>query len=329
MQNKIMSTTIKISLKNQTVTSVKSETKTEGEGDLEEREDGDSSLFDTSEYIEDEDGFEGFDIDKNERESEFEGLDIDPAEECDFDQIEPTLSYSEKIEDFEKNEDSNGTDSDYNTLIHRDDPNNLKEGSCDSYLKSEENTVDEPCRNEQETSDELPVITSCSIDPNFAIVVDFMEKFGDHIGLKNIPMKHLEEMLCDTSDTVHPDLVQLHAVLLKKIKLSKKLIITKKSWMKGLILFCNGAGGMIYEGMELQNLGYSQLSVTVKLEMLKVLMESQFDWNELVRALVDDLPVEAMRNEPTGKDIDGQRYWTQVSISIKDRIKYITIFFCR
>lgn len=310
-----MSTSIKISLKNQTVTPVKSEIKEERE--LSEKhndstQDGDSSLFDTSEYIEDEDGFEGFDIAKNETESGFEGLDIDPEEECDFDHIEPTLSYSTELGDIDKNEDSNGTDSDYNTLIHREDPTNRKEGSYDSYLRSEENTLDEPCRNEQETSDEKPLITSCSIDPNFAIIVDFMEKFGDHIGLKNIPMKLMEEMLCDTNETVHPDLVQLHAVLLKKIKLSKKLIITKKSWIKGLILFCNGAGGMIYEGLELQNVGYSQLSVNVKLEMLKVLMESQFDWNELVRALVDDLPVEAMRNEPTGKDIEGQRYWTQV-----------------
>ena len=315
-----MSTAIKISLKSQTVASLNSDDDEDDEDKTIKEEQNDSnysdvnkgsSVFDTSEYIED--GFDAFDDDLQEDESGFEGLDVEESTDCDFDNIEPSISYSsqqefQKFGDLLGNEDSNGTgtDSDYNTLIHRADPNHLYEGSDKSPADESSETKEQP----EETK-----ITSCSINPNFAIVVDFIEKFGDHIGLKNIPMKELEAMICDNSDTVHPDLVQLHTVLLKKIKLSKKLIITKKSWIKGLILFCNGAGGMIYEALEIQNLGYSRLSVSAKLELLKVLMESQFDWNELVRALVEDLPVEALRNEPSGRDIDGQRYWTQVTIT--------------
>ena len=334
-----MSTTIKISLKDQTVTPVKYENNSEEswqESQNESHYNGESDVkneapfMDTSEYIEDESGFEGLDIDDN--------------MEYELDNFEPTIAFSDHQEYEEsdnlmkKNEDSNetdsdyntfiyregscnskegsyGTDSDYNALIHREDPCNSKEDSCDSQLQNDDNnTEDDSQKIKNDNTNDLTTIDCCSDNPNFAVVMDFMEKFGDHIGLKNIPMKELEAMLCDHSDIIHPDLVHLHTVLLKRVKLSKKLIITKKSWEKGLILFCNGAGGMIYEGLEVQNLGYSQVSVSVRLELLKGLMESQFDWNELVRALVDDLPVEALRNEPTGKDIDGNIYWTQVCV---------------
>ena len=141
-----MSTTIKISLKNQTVTPVKSEIKNEdsfegkhsdipynGETSFK----NETSVFDTSEYIEDESGFEGFDVDQHEDESGFEGMDTDPHEnesgfegldinthenksgfegldvdphgDYDFDNIEPTIAYSDQIGDLmdlDKNEDS-------------------------------------------------------------------------------------------------------------------------------------------------------------------------------------------------------------------------------
>ena len=91
-------------------------------------------------------------------------------------------------------------------------------------------------------------------------------------------------------------------------------MITKKTWENALTLFCHTTGGMTEEGVELQKLGYTQISLNLRLEILKNLMESQFDWNERIRMLCDDLPVEALRNEPTGKDIEGKIYWTQVSI---------------
>ena len=120
-------------------------------------------------------------------------------------------------------------------------------------------------------------------------------------------------MLRDRREIVHPDLIDLHSVLLRKIKLPKRYSITKKTWEKALVLFCNGAGAMIHEGMNLKNLGYSSLNVHVKLEILKGLFEAQFEWNDNLRKVIDDLPTEALRNDPTGRDIEGNFYWTQVN----------------
>merc|ERR1712013_358384 len=45
-----------------------------------------------------------------------------------------------------------------------------------------------------------------------------------------------------------------------------------------------------------------------------------FDWNERIRVLVDDLPAEILRYEPTGRDIDGKIYWTQIDDHAEIRI---------
>ena len=165
-----------------------------------------------------------------------------------------------------------------------------------------------------ECTDDLTKIDNCEDNPNFAVVVDFIEKFGDHLGQKKIPMKELQTMISDQENEPHTDLIKLHANLLRKTKLPKKTLITKKTWENALIMFCHSTGSMVCEGIELQKLGYAHISLSLRLEILKNLMESQFDWNERIRMLVDDLPVEKLRCEPTGTDIEGKIYWTQVSI---------------
>ena len=50
----------------------------------------------------------------------------------------------------------------------------------------------------------------------------------------------------------------------------------------------------------------------------------QFDWNDHVRTEVEDLAIDILRNEPVGRDVDGQIYWTQVSMG---QIIFVSIFF--
>ena len=108
-------------------------------------------------------------------------------------------------------------------------------------------------------------------------------------------------------------------VMLRKIKLPK-IIITKKSWEKALSIFCKESGDLKQEGLDLTQLGYSGLCVSTRLLILKKLMESQFDRNDHVRMEVEQIEGEVLRKEPTGRDVDGQIYWTQIDETADIRV---------
>ena len=72
----------------------------------------------------------------------------------------------------------------------------------------------------------------------------------------------------------HLDLILLHMVMLRKIKLPK-IIITKKSWEKALLIFCKEARGLRQESQDLTSGGYAGLALSGRLELLKRLMEAQ------------------------------------------------------
>ena len=50
---------------------------------------------------------------------------------------------------------------------------------------------------------------------------------------------------------------------------------------------------------------------SVKLRILKVLMEHQFDCADF-KIVTETLPVESLRHPPEGRDVTGLQYWTQV-----------------
>ena len=89
------------------------------------------------------------------------------------------------------------------------------------------------------------------------------------------------------------------------------MLITKRSWERGLVLFCKKSKLLKDESDELENIGYSSLDVNVKLRILKVLIEHQFDISDF-KIVTETLPTESLRHEPAGKDVDGLFYWTLV-----------------
>lgn len=261
-----------------------------------------------SEYIEDETGFEDI---------SYPPMEIDESVGYGFEGYVHPIHYKDVIDDDlnDIDEDSKDDDPDFGQKKKK-----KKKVPIDTLLEDQIKSRRIAKPKILECTDDLTKIDHCEDNPNFAVVVDFIEKFGDHLGQKKIPIKDLQSMISDHENEPHSDLIKLHTNLLRKTKLPKKTLITKKTWENALILFCHTTGGMVGEGLELQKLGYAQISLSLRLEILKNLMESQFDWNERIRMLVDDLPVEALRHEPTGKDIEGKIYWTQIDDHAEIRI---------
>ena len=301
-----MSTSIKISLKNKTVTTIpytqkkqkkcKEKSNTQNEVnqllDKEFVEDetiiNQNSIYSNHSYMPQDDDNQNTNIQEEEYMEELD-------DEKDYVLENENEGYAES------DEFSINGDYEDNVLIHREDP------SIDD---------DNPEFDSPHISDDLLIEKDdCSQNPNFAVIVDFMERFSAYLSFKKIPIRDLQNMICDTNIEIHMDLVQLHMDLLKKIKLvknnSKKIYITRRSWETALVLYLNG-NDMVEIGTEIENDGYSRASIHVRLDILKHLMESQFEWNEPLRFLVDDLPIENLRIQPTGQDINGMTYWTQV-----------------
>ena len=136
-------------------------------------------------------------------------------------------------------------------LLHREDP-------CTDDLVSTKSE-------DGQTLDIMTTMENCRTNPNFAVIVDFLEKFGEHLGIKSIAMRNLESHLSDSGGQVHPDLIQVFTSLLKRAKLPKKMLITKRSWEKGLGLFCKKSKILNCECEELESQGYSQLDLRYRI----------------------------------------------------------------
>ena len=151
--------------------------------------------------------------------------------------------YIEDEDEFEVEEANNDR-----SLMHREDPS-----TDNDEISTKSDDVD--------SADLVTCKDDCRTNPNFAVIVDFLEKFGEHIGIKRLGMRQLESHLTDSQVKVHQDLVQVFTSLLKRAKLPKKILITKRSWEKGLSLFCKKSSLLRSEYEELENQGYGQLDL--------------------------------------------------------------------
>ncbi|CAO1308027.1 unnamed protein product [Diamesa hyperborea] len=144
-------------------------------------------------------------------------------------------------------------------------------------------------------------------DPNFAIIVSFLEQFGSILVADKPPiMSELIRWLSNTDD-VAPELQDLHVKLLRKIKKS----VQPGKWENAIIKFCYSYGSN-QDAWEVERFGYKKSNLSVKLRILKNLLEMQFDVNTKFKTLINAKPSTELRLEPFGKDKFGNNYWVQL-----------------
>ncbi|XP_042904607.1 microtubule-associated protein futsch [Parasteatoda tepidariorum] len=145
---------------------------------------------------------------------------------------------------------------------------------------------------------------SCEGNPDFAIICSFITKFGSDCGV-NLSISYLKELLEDTKN-VREDLAELIIHLLRR----GRKRVTKEKWEKSLIKFCHEYSSV--DAWELERFGYKKAKLSIKIELLKRLLELQFDSNVKFKTEVNKQDASSLRIPPIGRDIDGHVYWYQL-----------------
>lgn len=142
---------------------------------------------------------------------------------------------------------------------------------------------------------------NCDLNPEFAVICSFIAQFGDKIDLQlNVEqLKSSIEDQCQLDDS----LIELHIKLLKKVR----RYFVKDQWEKALIRF---ASEYSYEdAVEIESLGYLKTRPSIKLNLLRRLLDAQFECDQKFKAAVNLCEANQLRLQPIGRDIKGNTYW--------------------
>lgn len=142
---------------------------------------------------------------------------------------------------------------------------------------------------------------NCDLNPEFAVICSFIAQFGDKIDLQ-LNIEQLKSSIEDQSQ-LDNGLIELHIKLLKKIR----RYFVRDQWEKALIRF---ASEYSYEdAVEIESLGYLKTRPSIKLNLLRRLLDAQFECDQKFKAAVNLCEANQLRLQPIGRDIKGNTYW--------------------
>lgn len=139
---------------------------------------------------------------------------------------------------------------------------------------------------------------------DFSAVCDFFIQFGEKLGI-SYSIADLKEML-EEKEFVHEELIELHIKLLRK----RRKWINRDKWERSLVKFIGDYSQV--DAWELEKFGYPAVRFAIKLKILKVLLECQFDFNNKFKSLINSQEASSLRILPIGRDIKGNMYWYQL-----------------
>ncbi|CAF1502373.1 unnamed protein product [Adineta steineri] len=142
-------------------------------------------------------------------------------------------------------------------------------------------------------------------DPNYGIVLCFLDKFRSILDLPQYPLQLFEDHLINCQEQNPSRLIDFHFILLKRLSLAKNAqrdkfdsIITK---------FVSRFDSNDSE--QLATIGYLHIDINLKIRTIKYLLESQFDLNQTFKNTISEKLSCHIKSLPLGRDRFGASYW--------------------
>lgn len=141
----------------------------------------------------------------------------------------------------------------------------------------------------------------CDYNPDFAVICSYITKFGGLVDLE-LDIEQLKTSL-EATDQIDESLAELHIKLLKKLP----RYFLRDQWQKAAIKF---AAEYAHEDAdEIERLGYQNCRPSVRLRLLKTLLDAQFEYDQKLKTFLSTAEAEDLRETCTGRDKYGNTYW--------------------
>ncbi|CAF4873599.1 unnamed protein product [Rotaria socialis] len=142
-------------------------------------------------------------------------------------------------------------------------------------------------------------------DPNYGVVLCFLDKFRSILDLPNYLLQRFEDHLVNCEGKNSSRLIDFHFTLLKRLSLARNAqrdkfdsIVTKFA-----------ARFDVNDSEHIKTTGYLKANVNIKIRIIKNLLESQFETKQMLKKCLIDKSAYELKSSPLGRDRFGVSYW--------------------